>query len=77
MKSPIDQDTVNRLKDKLIQTILDSPEFRQLLQSTVNEITNYAKTASNEASVESCFDRELYALLKDFDVTYYKQGNRS
>jgi hypothetical protein len=34
----------------------------------VNTIVNYARIADNEATIESCFDREMYALLKQFDV---------
>lgn len=62
------QTTVERLKDKLIQTALDSTDFRELLRDTVSSIMAYSTTAPNEASVESCFERELYSLLKMLDI---------
>lgn len=60
--------TVEKLKEKLVQTALDSTEFRDLLTQTVSDIVNYSLVAPNEASIESCFDRELYALLRQLDI---------
>lgn len=68
MDASANQTTVDKLKEKLIQTALDSPEFRGLLKETVSNIVNYSKSATNEASVESCFDRELYSLLKSIGI---------
>jgi hypothetical protein len=62
------QTTVEKLREKLIQTALDSPEFRELLKETVSTIVNYSRSAINEASVESSFDRELYSLLKNIGI---------
>lgn len=68
MSATVVQTTVEKLKEKLIQTALDLPEFRDLLRDSVNVISTYAKIAPNEASIASCFDREIYALLRRLDV---------
>lgn len=43
MSATVVQTTVEKLKEKLIQTALDLPEFRDLLKDSVNEISAYAK----------------------------------
>lgn len=63
-------DKVKRLKEKLIQTALESGEFKELLKDTISTIRSQAELAENEATIEACFDRELYSLLKTFDITF-------
>ena len=63
-------DKIKRLKEKLIQTALESEEFRELLKDSVVSIKNQAELARNEATIEACFERELYSLLKTFDIAF-------
>lgn len=67
---PDRHDKVKKLKERLIQTTLESREFKELLRDTTSAIRSQAELAQNEATVESTFDRELYSLLKTFDISF-------
>ena len=58
------------LKEKLIVTALEEPEFLDLLKDTVGEIKTQAKSSINEATLAGCFERELYGLLKDIGFKF-------
>ena len=62
---------IKKLKEKLILTALESPEFKDLLKETVSNIKEYAEIAENEASTESIFEKELYGLLKNINFRFF------
>lgn len=64
------QTKVRKLKEKLIQTALESAEFKELLRDTVMNIRDYAVVAKNEATIEGCFERELYHLLQTLNIKF-------
>jgi hypothetical protein len=64
------QSRIRELKERLIQTALEAKEFRELLQETVVNVRHRAESARNEATIEACFEQELYSLLKTFDITF-------
>jgi len=64
------QSKIRELKERLIQTALESKEFGELLQETVVNIRHRTELAKNEATIEACFEQELYSLLKAFDITF-------
>ncbi|MGC8621974.1 MAG: N-6 DNA methylase [Caldisphaera sp.] len=66
-------DNIKKLKTKLINFVLDSPEFRNALHSVAEEINKEAKNAPNEPTIESLFEREMYALLKDVGIKFNPQ----
>lgn len=61
---------LEKIREKLVQTALELPEFRKSLKWTIQEIRDYSKRAKNEAEIESCFEKELYALLKNIGVEF-------
>lgn len=58
------------LKEKLIVSALEEPEFTDLLKETVSEINNKAKSVSNESTLVSCFEHELYGLLRNINFRF-------
>jgi len=64
---------VSKLKQKLLYTALALPEFRVELKEAASEIRNGAVNASNEATIESYFERILYALLKDIGFRFHPE----
>lgn len=64
------QTKAKKLKEKLILTALETPEFKDLLKETVIDIKNQAKSAKNEATTESIFEHELYGLLKHINFKF-------
>ena len=61
---------IKKLKEKLILTALESPEFKDLLKETLSTIKEYAEIAENEASIESVFEKELYGLLRNINFRF-------
>lgn len=54
---------INRLRDKQLKGILLSPEYKKILQGILLDIQQCAKSAPNEATIESRFDTELAILF--------------
>jgi len=59
-----------KLKEKLILTALETPEFRMLLRDTTIDIIKESESAINEATIESIFEHELYGLLKNINFKF-------
>jgi len=59
-----------QLKEKLILTALETPEFKMLLRDTTADIIKEAESAKNEATIESSFEHELYGLLKNINFKF-------
>ena len=56
---------VDILKQKQYIAIVNSKEYKTLLKNMSRRISNKAKTAPNEATIESYFDCELFAFFRD------------
>lgn len=56
---------MNVLKQKQYIAIVNSKEYKALLKDMCRRISNKAKTAPNEATIESYFDCELFAFFRD------------
>lgn len=56
---------INALKQKQYIAIVNSKEYKSLLKNMCRRIANKAKTAPNEATIESYFDCELFAFFRD------------
>ena len=59
-----------KLRHKLANEMLRSPEFRRALQEAADNISQQALPAANEATVSGAFERELYAVLRDVGLTF-------
>jgi hypothetical protein len=58
------------LRDKLVSAAVADPLFQGGLEEAAAEIASIAKSAANEATVESAFDSILYATLKEIGVSF-------
>ena len=56
---------IDILKQKQYVAIVNSKEYRSLLKEMCRRISNKAKIAPNEATIESYFDCELFAFFRD------------
>ena len=56
---------IDVLKQKQYIAIVNSKEYKSLLKDMCRRIANKAKTAPNEATIESYFDCELFAFFRD------------
>ncbi|MEE1126403.1 MAG: N-6 DNA methylase [Acutalibacteraceae bacterium] len=56
---------IDILKQKQYIAIVNSKEYKALLKDMSQRISNKAKTAPNEATIESYFDCELFAFFRD------------
>lgn len=70
MSNPNDRSKIEKLKQKLITSVLEEPDFTHLLKEVVREINNIAKTAENEPTLVSGFEIKLYALLSQFGFRF-------
>lgn len=61
------------LKAKLISQAIQDPLFKGALQDAAVEIVQASIKAPNEATVESAFERILYAVLKDIGLPFHPQ----
>ncbi len=61
---------MKELKEQWISFALNSKQFRERLHSDLDEIVLGAKTAQNEATIESLFERVVYALLKEVGIKF-------
>ena len=52
------------LEQKQIEFVLKSEEYKEMLNEVCFNIVNYCKTATNESSVVSVFERELYGFIE-------------
>lgn len=64
------EDKAKKLKEKLITTALEQPEFKELLGDALRRINTACLAAGNEATVVGIFERELYALLLTIGFTF-------
>lgn len=58
------------LKEKLVSQAIQDPLFSAALEDAAKEIVEESKTAPNEATVESAFERILYAVLKEIGLSF-------
>lgn len=56
---------IDVLKQKQYIAIVNSKEYKSLLNDMCRRIANKAKTAPNEATIESYFDCEIFAFFRD------------
>ena len=61
---------LKKLKEKLTNIALASREFKDELKSGAEEITREAIKAINEATIESAFERIIYAILRDVGIKF-------
>jgi hypothetical protein len=61
------------LRKKLVGVALASPEFKAALSDAAAEIRTCAKSRSSEATIEGCFERVLYALLRGIGVKIHPE----
>lgn len=59
------KDYIDILKNKQYTAIVNSKEYKDLLKNMCRRISNKAKVAPNEATIESYFDCELFAFFRD------------
>src|ERR1700758_3097286 len=59
------------LRKKLLTAALDSPEFRASLEEGAQEIREKAKPDATEATIEGCFERILYAQLREIGLSFH------
>lgn len=58
------------LKKKLVSQALKEPLFHNALTDAARDIIKESEKAPNEATIESVFERKLYAVLKDIGVDF-------
>lgn len=63
----------NSLKKKLVSQAIQDPLFKAALQDAARDIAHESKAAPNEATVESAFERILYAVLRDIGLAFAPQ----
>ena len=61
------------LRTKLLDVALQSKEFRSALDSAAKEIREEARQTATEATIEGCFERVVYALMRDIGLTFHPQ----
>lgn len=59
-----------KLRTKLITRALLEPEFMAALNESLTEIKSASSTAKNEATIEALFERVLYALLLQIGIKF-------
>ena len=59
-----------RVKENLISQVLADPDFKKALREAASEIKKEAQRAPNEATIESAFERIIYATLKDVGISF-------
>ncbi len=69
--------TLPKLRAKLISAALRDHDFQVLLSEALDEIRSAAKTAPNEATIESVFERVLYSLLKQIGLAFAPEKESS
>jgi len=67
------QTAATSLKEKLVSQAIRDPLFTDALQDAADEIVQLSHAAGNEATVESAFERVLYAVLKDIGIPFHPQ----
>jgi len=60
----------SELKKRLLSQALKEPLFHAALADTANHIAQESIRAPNEATIESIFERNLYAVLKEIGVNF-------
>mgnify|MGYP000349516405 CR=1 FL=1 len=61
----------NALRSKLVGVALQSTEFRTSLDEAAAEIRSVARLTATEATIEGCFERVVYALLRDIGLKFH------
>ncbi len=64
------------LKKKLVSQAIRDPLFRNALDDAARDIVQASKLAANEATVESAFERILYATLKDVGISFHPEKEK-
>lgn len=59
-----------KLKAKIVAQVLKDPMFAMSLDDARSEIVKACRSAPNEATVESVFERVLYATLRDVGIQF-------
>ena len=60
------------LKNKRIEFLLGTTEYKQTLAEVTKTISSRVLSATNEATVVSIFEIELYSLIKDiFELKFF------
>lgn len=59
-----------KLKAKIVAQVLNDPFFAVSLDEASQEIAAACRSAPNEATVESVFERVLYAILRDVGIVF-------
>ena len=66
------------LKNKRIEFLLGTTEYKQTLAEVTKTISSRVLSATNEATVVSIFEIELYSLIKDiFELKFFPQKELS
>src|SRR6185312_1809146 len=60
----------NALRQHILKAALTSAEFRASLEEAAKEIRDAAKPLATEATIESGFERVLYAQLRDIGLRF-------
>ena len=61
----MDGKLLSNLNNKQYIAVVKSPEYKQLLAQMCQRIVKSAKTAPNEATIESYFDSELFTFFRN------------
>jgi len=61
---------IQNVKELIVQTAIQSSDFKDLLEDSLTDIKSHAASADNEADIESLFEHELYALLKKLNIKF-------
>ena len=66
------------LKNKRIEFLLGTTEYKQTLEEVTKTISSRVLSATNEATVVSIFEIELYSLIKDiFELKFFPEKELS
>jgi hypothetical protein len=65
--------TSSPLRKKLVSQALKDPLFYESLSTAAKEIQTSSKNAPNEATIESLFERVLYAVLRDIGISFHPE----
>lgn len=66
------------LKNKRIEFLLGTTEYKQTLAEVTKTISSRVLSATNEATVVSIFEIELYSLIKDiFELKFFPEKELS
>jgi hypothetical protein len=73
LKKSNNHSRIERLKQKIITAALEDPDFSDLLKDTVQRIRAGAKASSNEPTLVSYFELELYGLMQQVGFSFHPE----